>query len=84
MTSNLKWDMHRYRIHYTKSDESLTANNVTLHDAPEKIKLLAYSTLCKPILEYALEVWHPSSKQLEQQIDSVQRKAVRFNKNLKL
>ena len=54
---------HAYRIHYTKSDESLRANNVTLHDAPEKIKLLAYITQCKPILlEYASEVWDPSSK----------------------
>ena len=29
------------------------------------------------------EVWDPSSKQLEQQIEAVQRKAVRFIKNLK-
>ena len=48
----------------------------------KKIKLLAYSTLCKPILEYASEVWDPSSKQLEQQIEAVQRKAFRFIKNL--
>ena len=56
---------------------------VRLHDAPEKIKLLAYSTLCQPILEYASEVWDPSSRKLEQQIEAVQRKAVRFIKNLK-
>ena len=49
----------------------------------KKIKLLAYSKLCKPIFEYASEVWDPSSKQLEQQIEAVQRKAVRFIKNLK-
>ena len=43
---------------------------------------MAYRTLCKPILEYASEVWDPSSKQLEQQIEAVQRKGVHFIKNL--
>ena len=72
-------------IEYTtqKAMKVLGLINYTLHDAPEKIKLLAYSTLCKLILEYTSEVWDPSSKQLEQQIEAVQRKAVRFIKNLK-
>ena len=48
----------------------------------KKIKL-AYSTLCKPILEYTSKVWALSSKQLEQQIEAAQRKAVHFIKNLK-
>ena len=28
LTSNLQWDMHAYRIYYTKSDESLRAHKV--------------------------------------------------------
>ena len=77
MTSNLKWGVH---IEYTtqKAMKILGLIKYTLHDAPEKIKLLAYSTLCKPILEYASKVWDPSSKQLEQQIEAVKRKAVYF------
>ena len=35
------------------------------------------------ILEYASEVWDPSSRKLEQQIEAVQRKAVRFIEILK-
>ena len=27
--------------------------------APEKVKCLAYKTLCRPKLEYAVEVWDP-------------------------
>ena len=69
LTSNLKWGVH---IEYTtqKAMKILGLIKYTLHDAPEKIKLLAYSTLCKPILEYVSEVWDHSSKQLEQQVEA--------------
>ena len=52
-----------------------------LHDdAFETIKLFSQNTLCKTILEYASEGWDSSSKQLEQLIEAVGRKALRFIK----
>ena len=42
LTNDLK-KRHAYRIHFTESAESLRANNKKVHDAPKKVKPLAYS-----------------------------------------
>ena len=33
-----------------------------MYDAAKEAKLLAYTSLCRPILEYADVVWDPSAK----------------------
>ena len=55
----------------------------TLYNAPEKAKFLAYTSLCRPILEYAATVWDPQQKNLVHDIEMVQNSAVRFICNLK-
>ena len=56
LTSNLKWDMHmKYATQKELKNLGLIKYTL-LHDTPLKLKLLAYSTLCKPIFEYASEV----------------------------
>lgn len=55
----------------------------TLYGAPSHVKLIAYKTLCRPILEYASEVWDPSHSYLSQDLEAVQQKAVRFIANLR-
>lgn len=45
--------------------------------------MAAYKTLCRPILEYAAEVWDPHTEKDIYLIEMVQNKAVRFIKNLK-
>ena len=33
-----------------------------IHNAPQEAKLLEYTSLCRPILEYADVVWNPPAK----------------------
>ena len=54
-----------------------------MYDAPKEAKLLAYTSLCRPILEYADVVWDPSAKSKIQDIELVQNSAVRFISSLK-
>ena len=55
----------------------------TLYDAPTKVKLIAYKTLCRQKLEYAAEVWDPFQRNHVYMIEMVQNKAIRFILNLK-
>ena len=45
---------------------------------PEKVKCLAYRILCRPKLEYAVEVWDPFLVKHIESLESVQSKAVLF------
>ena len=49
-----------------------------LYDSPEKAKLLAYTTLCRPHVEYVSTVWNPSMEQLQHKLDIVQNVVIRF------
>lgn len=55
----------------------------TLYRAPEKVKLIAYKSLCRPLLEYACEAWDPHLSKHTDKIERVQNKATRFILNLK-
>jgi hypothetical protein len=54
-----------------------------LFNAPSKTKLLSFLTFCRPVLEYASEVWDPHLSKHVDQLERVQRQAVRFVCNLK-
>ena len=54
-----------------------------MHNAPQEAKLLAYTSLCRPILEYADVVWDPSVKSKVHDIELIQNKAIRFIANLR-
>ena len=54
-----------------------------MYDAAKEAKLLAYSSLCGPILEYADAVWNPSASSKTHDVELVQTIAVRFISNLK-
>jgi len=56
---------------------------LTLGNAREYVKILAYKTLCRPLLEYAAEVWDPCSESLITKLEVTQNRAVRFIKSLK-
>ena len=52
-------------------------------NAPQEAKVLAYTSLCRPILEYADVVWNPSVKSKVHNIELIQNKAIRFIANLR-
>ena len=54
-----------------------------MYGAPRETKMLAYASLCRPILEYAYVVWDPHTKQIIHKVEMIQNKAIRFIKNLK-
>ena len=54
-----------------------------LHNAPEAAKRLAYTSLCRPHVQYAASVWDPYLECLNHDIEMIQNKAVRFISNIK-
>ena len=47
------------------------------------MKLIAYKTLCRPRMEFAVEVWDPTANKYIQMHEIVQNKAAHFVSNLK-
>ena len=50
---------------------------------PQPAKLLAHSSLCLPILEYADALWDPADAVSIQEFEAVQNRAIRFVKSIK-
>lgn len=79
---NLNFDKH-ISLKTEKAGRILGAIKYTLQPAPEKSRLLAYTSLCRPVLEYADTVWDPTNKTTIDSIENIQRRAVRFISALK-
>ena len=80
LSYDMKWSCH---IDYTtnKALRVLGLIKHVLYDAPEKVRLFAYVTLCRPLLEYACEIWDPTTQFLITKLEDVQSKAIRYIKN---
>jgi hypothetical protein len=82
MQSNLKFDKH-IASKIKSASKVLVCIKYSLHEASDKGKLLAYTSLCRPILEYGDTVWDPTDTTTSNAIEFVQSQAVRFIKNIK-
>ena len=58
LQSDLKWDIH-ISNKVSKASQILGLLKRTLRETPKKTKLLAYTTICRSILEYGCQVWDP-------------------------
>ena len=56
MQSNLKFNQHM-KFKKDKAQKTLAAIKHILKQAPKECRLLTYTSLCRPILEYADTVW---------------------------
>lgn len=77
ISSDLKWNQHIAYIQ-KKAMRSLGYLRRTLRKSTQEIKLLAYKTYVRPILEYASTVWDPYTKLNITKLENIQRKAIRF------
>lgn len=76
-TSDLRWNEHTTYI-TNKAMKKLGYLRRTLGNSTKEVKLLAYKTYIRPVLEYAAPVWDPYTRTNIDKLERVQRKAVRF------
>ena len=75
ISKDLSWREH---IIQTKAFRSVGFLRRNLRSCPQEVKSQAYTTLVRPVLEYASAVWDPYQYQQIQQLENVQRQAARF------
>ena len=77
ISQDLSWRDH---INQTtaKAYRSVGFLRRNLRSCPQDVKAQAYTTLVRPVLEYASTVWDPYHLQQIQQLEQVQRQAARF------
>lgn len=80
--SNLEFENHiTFKI--SSALRVLGCIKYSVHEAPEKCKLLAYTDLCWPILEYGNTLWNPYDNTTSGAIKFVQSQTMRLIKNVK-
>ena len=77
ITDNMDWGQHVSEIS-SKATKTLGFLCRNLAFAPRSSKEVEYKTLVRPKLEYAAPIWSPHSKLQINQIEKVQRTAVRW------
>ena len=82
LQSDLKFNTH-IQNKISKANRQLGMIKRALHHAPEKARLLAYTSLCRPHVEYAASVWDTPITKLVQDIEMVQNKAIRYISGIK-
>ena len=77
LSNDLSWRYH-IEAKVRKASQMLGFLRRVLFQAPRGLKLIAYKSLIRPILEYGCQVWDPYKKYEIDQIEAIQRKAARF------
>ena len=77
LTKDLDWGPHIQKI-TSKANKTLNMARRNLYGCSQKIKESAYISLVRPTLEYAQTVWDPYQRSHIDQVEKIQRKAVRF------
>lgn len=77
ITSDLSWNNHISNI-CNSSFKKLCILRHKLKHTPHYTKMLAYTSLIRPKLEYASIVWDPYTKTNINALEMIQRRAVRF------
>ncbi len=77
IADDLTWHNHIAKV-CAKGNRSLGFIRRNIKTSSQTTKTLAYQSLVRPSLEYASNVWSPHQKQLMDQVEMVQRRAVRY------
>ena len=77
ITSDLRWNTHVSNV-CTKANRTLGFLRRNLHSCPQEVKEAAYKGLMRPVLDYGSSVWDPPGVVLQEELESVQKRAARF------
>ena len=77
ISSKMSWSDHIDDI-CTRARKSLGFIRWNLRNCPQCVRNQAYTSLVRPILEYACCVWDPHQRKYIKHLESVQRHAARF------
>ena len=77
ITSDLRWNTHVSNVS-TKANRTLGFLRRNLHSCPQEVKEAAYKGLVRPVLDYGSSVWDPPGVVLQEELESVQKRAARF------
>ena len=62
----------------TKANRTLGFLRRNLYSCPQEVKEVAYKGLVRPVLDYGSSVWDPPGVVLQEELESVQKRAARF------
>ena len=77
ITSDLRWNTHVSNV-CTKANRTLGFLRRNLYSCPQEVKEAAYKGLVCPVLDYGSSVWDPPGVVLQEELESVQKRAARF------
>ena len=77
ITSDLRWNTHVSNV-CTKANRTLGFLRRNLYSCPQEVKEAAYKGLVRPVLDYGSSVWDPPGAVLQEELESVQKRAARF------
>ena len=77
ITSDLRWNTHVNNV-CTKANRTLGFLRRNLYSCPQEEKETAYKGLVRSVLDYASSVWDPAGVVLQEELESVQKRAARF------
>ena len=77
ITSDLRWNTHVSYV-CTKANRTLGFLRRNLYSCPQEVKEAAYKGLVRPVLDYGSSVWDPPGVVLQEELESVQKRAARF------
>ena len=77
ITSGLRWNIHVSNV-CTKANKTLGFLRRNLYFCPQEVKEAAYKGLVRPVLDYGSSVWDLPGVVLQEELESVQKRAARF------
>ena len=77
ITSDLRWNTHVSNIR-TKANRTLGFLRRNLYSCPQEVKEAAYKGLVRPVLDYGSSLRDPQGVVLQEELESVQKRAARF------
>ena len=77
ITGDLRWNTHVSHV-CTKTNRTLGLLRRNLNSCPQEVKEAAYKGLVRPVLDYDSSVWDPPGVILQEELESVQKRAAIF------